>query len=184
MSRVGKVPVVIPDKVKVSFGDDEIVVEGPKGKAPVPYRRDLVTVEEKDGALHVAPRNPSRAAKATWGTTRRLLANAVRGVTEEFRISLELVGVGYRAQAQGNKLSLTLGFSHPIAYVLPEGVKAEVAEATKITLTGPRKDVVGQVAAELRALRPPEPYKGKGVHRSGEHVRRKAGKSAAAGAGT
>ncbi len=169
MSRVAKNPIIVPAGVEVSLDAAEIRVKGPVGALIQPLTRD-VTVSHADGKLQVAAANDSRTAHAMSGTTRALLANMVQGVSKGFEKKLTLVGVGYRAQAQGDKLSLSLGFSHPVEHVMPGGVKVETPSQTEIILKGADKQLIGQVAADVRAYRPPEPYKGKGVRYADEVV--------------
>jgi large subunit ribosomal protein L6 len=177
MSRVGKAPVEIPSGVEVTLGDAEVRVKGPKGTLAQPLHPAVEVVREEN-QLNVSPREGVAGAKAMYGTMRALLNNMVTGVSNGFERKLELVGVGYRAQAQGNVLNLTLGFSHPVAHKLPEGISVETPSQTEIVVKGINKQQVGQVAAEIRAYRPPEPYKGKGIRYEGEAVRRKVGKRA------
>jgi large subunit ribosomal protein L6 len=169
MSRIAKYPVVVPDKVQVTVSADELVVKGPLGTLTQPLTREVVVTLEGDKVTFAAA-NGSKAANALSGTLRATVANMVHGVKDGFQKKLNLVGVGYRAQAQGSKLNLTLGFSHPIAYPLPEGVKAETPTQTEIVIKGVDRQKVGQVAAEIRAYKSPEPYKGKGVRYSDEKV--------------
>jgi large subunit ribosomal protein L6 len=169
MSRIGKAPVELPGGVEVQIANGEISVKGPLGtlkRAISPH----VTVEKADKELRIATVGESHAANAMSGTTRALLANMVQGVTKGYEKKLTLVGVGYRAQAQGDKLNLTLGFSHPVVHPMPKGVKVETPTQTEILIKGIDKQVVGQVAAEVRAYRSPEPYKGKGVRYADEVV--------------
>lgn len=180
MSRIGKAPVTVPKGVTVTIGAGAVEVKGPKGNVTVPFPPSRVRIAKEGDTLQITPASADKTLRAIWGTTTRLLANAVHGASEGYAIDLAMTGVGYRAQVQGQKIQMTLGFSHPITYALPAGIKAEVADQTKIKISGARKDLVGQVAAEIRALRPPEPYKGKGIRRGQEVIRRKAGKSAAA----
>ena len=178
MSRIGKNPVTVPDKVDVTVGQGELTVKGPLGTLKQRIARDVVVKREGDKVVF-APANGSKEANALSGTMRAVVANMVQGVKGGFEKRLTLVGVGYRAQAQGSKLNLTLGFSHPIVHALPEGVKAETPTQTEIVIKGVDRQKVGQVAAEIRSVRPPEPYKGKGIRYTGEQVRRKAGKAGA-----
>jgi len=169
MSRIGKAPVELPGGVEVQIANGEISVKGPLGtlkRAISPH----VTVEKADKELRIATVGESHAANAMSGTTRALLANMVQGVTKGYEKKLTLVGVGYRAQAQGDKLNLTLGFSHPVVHPMPKGIKVETPTQTEILIKGIDKQVVGQVAAEVRAYRSPEPYKGKGVRYADEVV--------------
>jgi len=169
MSRIGNFPVELPANVEVQLSDGEISVKGPLGT----LKRSVsaqVTVEKVENRLQVKVANGSTAANAMSGTLRALLANMVQGVTKGYEKKLTLVGVGYRAQAQGDKLNLTLGFSHPVVHQMPKGIKVETPSQTEIMIKGIDKQVVGQVAAEVRAYRSPEPYKGKGVRYSDEKV--------------
>jgi len=175
MSRVGKAPVDIPSGVEVTLSDGEIRVKGPKGTLQQSLHGAVEVVRE-ESQLSVRPVAGQPAAKAMYGTMRALLGNMMIGVSSGFEKKLNLVGVGYRAQAQGNVLNLTLGFSHPVAHKLPEGITVETPSQTEIVVKGIDKQKVGQVAAEIRAYRPPEPYKGKGVRYSDEHVVRKEAK--------
>jgi large subunit ribosomal protein L6 len=178
MSRVAKRPVVIEKGVEVDQKGSTLTVKGPKGALSMDCNPEVEVVREGD-ELSVRARSGSRFARAISGTTRALISNMVHGVNSGFERKLELVGVGYRAQAQGNKLNLSLGFSHPVVYEAPEGVTIETPSQTEIFVRGVDKQAVGQVAAELRAFRPPEPYKGKGVRYEDEHIRRKVGKAGA-----
>jgi large subunit ribosomal protein L6 len=169
MSRVAKVPVAIPAGVEVTLGAEEIVVKGPLGT--LTQRQNPRVKVSKDGAaIKVEQAEDSNEAHAMAGTMRALLANMVRGVSSGFERKLTLVGVGYRAQAKGDVLSLSLGFSHPVEHKMPAGIKVETPSQTEIVLKGADKQLVGQVAAEIRAYRPPEPYKGKGVRYADEVV--------------
>lgn len=169
MSRVAKNPISVPAGVEVSLSAGAITVKGPQGTLSQALHA-LVNVQHADGKLQVVPADDSTAANALSGTTRAILANMVHGVAKGFERKLNLVGVGYRAQAQGNKLSLSLGFSHPVEHQMPEGVKVETPTQTEILIKGADKQKVGQVAADVRAYRPPEPYKGKGVRYADEVV--------------
>jgi len=169
MSRIGNDPITLPEKVDVTVGAAEIQVKGPLGTLKLPLAEG-VTVKRDGDKVVFAPANESKEANALSGTMRATVANMVQGVRQGFEKRLALVGVGYRAQAQGNKLNLSLGFSHPIVHVLPEGVKAETPTQTEIVIKGVDRQRVGQVAAEVRAYKPPEPYKGKGVRYVGEVV--------------
>ncbi|GIX16833.1 MAG: 50S ribosomal protein L6 [Rhodothalassiaceae bacterium] len=175
MSRIGKKPIAIPSGVEVRLDGREISVKGPKGALSLTLEEDVEVTREGDEIL-VRPRNDSRRARAMWGMQRSLVANLVEGVTKGFEKKLVIQGVGYRAQAQGRKVRLQLGFSHDIEYDVPEGIKVETPDQTTIVVSGIDKQKVGQVAAELRAYRPPEPYKGKGVRYENEYVFRKEGK--------
>jgi large subunit ribosomal protein L6 len=169
MSRIANYPVVLPEKVEVSLGHNEISVKGPLGTL-TQRLSPRVKVERVDNRLEFKVNDNSRQANALSGTVRALVANMVAGVTKGFERKLNLVGVGYRAQAQGDKLNLTLGFSHPVVHPLPAGVKAETPTQTEIVVKGTDKQAVGQVAAEIRRYRSPEPYKGKGVRYAGEQI--------------
>lgn len=169
MSRVAKRPVRFEKNVSVSLQGRELTIKGPKGALSMAVNRD-VEVKENESALHVAARSKSRSANAVAGTTRALIKNMVTGVSQGFERKLELVGVGYRAQAQGKKVNLSLGFSHPVVYSVPEGITVETPSQNEIVVKGIDRQLVGQVAAELRRYRPPEPYKGKGVRYSGERI--------------
>jgi len=175
MSRIGKKPIGIPQGVKVSIGA-ELTVEGPKGRLTVPIPAGI-RVEQRDGQLEVK-REDERYA-ALHGLTRALAANAVQGVSSGFVRELDIVGIGYRAEQKGRVLALSLGYSHPIEFVLPRGVEARVEKGTHIVVSGADKQLVGQVAANLRALRPPDPYKQKGIRYTGERLRKKVGKTGA-----
>ena len=169
MSRIANYPVIVPDKVEVTVNAGEISVKGPLGTLTQKVSQ-RVKIERIENRLEFKQNENSRQANALSGTTRALVANMVTGVTTGFEKRLTLVGVGYRAQAQGDKLNLTLGFSHPVVHQLPQGVKAETPTQTEIVLKGTDKQVVGQVAAEVRRYRSPEPYKGKGVRYTGEKI--------------
>ena len=175
MSRVAKVPVDLSKGVEARVSDAEITVKGPLGTLSRPVS-PLVKVAVADGRVSFSAAEESAASIAMSGTMRALVAGMVRGVSTGFERKLTLVGVGYRAQAQGDKLNLSLGFSHPIVHQLPAGVKAETPTQTEIVIKGTDKQKVGQVAAEVRGYKPPEPYKGKGVRYSDEHVVRKEAK--------
>ena len=175
MSRVADDPVKITDGVTVDLIDQEVKVDGPKGSLSL-LINPVVNVNVKDGLVLFVPANSDRKSQAIAGTTRALVNNMVMGVSQGFEKRLELQGVGYRAQAKDNKLTLQLGFSHPVDYKLPEGISAETPSQTEIVISGNDKQKVGQVCAEIRSFRPPEPYKGKGIRYFGEHVRRKEAK--------
>jgi len=169
MSRIAKNPVVVPDKVEVTVSATELTVKGPLGTLKQSIARGVAVKREGDKVTFAAT-DDSKEANALSGTMRAIVANMVNGVKGGFEKRLSLVGVGYRAQAQGNKLNLSLGFSHPIVHLLPEGVKAETPTQTEIVIKGVDRQRVGQVAAEIRAYKSPEPYKGKGVRYTGEQV--------------
>tara|TARA_R110002111_G_scaffold40559_4_gene75827 strand:+ start:1742 stop:2275 length:534 start_codon:yes stop_codon:yes gene_type:complete len=172
MSRIANAPVEIPAGVEVSLNGTEVSIKGTKGALTRNIHSD-VEVTQEGTTLKSSARNNAKQSVALAGTTRALLNNMVVGVSQGFEKKLTLVGVGYRAKAQGNKLDLTLGFSHPVQYDVPEGINVETPSQTEIVVSGADKETVGQVAADIRAYRPPEPYKGKGVRYSDEHVARK-----------
>ncbi|MCF7981490.1 MAG: 50S ribosomal protein L6 [Pseudomonadales bacterium] len=175
MSRVAKNPVELPSGVEVSLNGQTMSVKGKKGILTLDVH-SAVEIKQEDNQLVFAARDGAKLSRAMSGTTRSLVNNMVIGVSSGFEKKLELQGVGYRAKVNGNTVNLTLGFSHPVDYQLPEGVSAEAPTQTEVVLSGIDKQQVGQVAAEIRAFRPPEPYKGKGVRYSGEFVRRKEAK--------
>ena len=178
MSRVGLRPIEVPSGVTVSFVGCKVTVKGPKGE----LTRDLPSVvqyEDKDGVIRVTRDSDDRIPRSMHGLARTLLFNMVQGVTEGFSKELEIVGVGYKAEAKGKELVLTLGFSHPINFPVPEGISIETPAPTQVKVSGISKEQVGQVAADIRKFRPPEPYKGKGIKYVGEQIQRKAGKTAA-----
>jgi large subunit ribosomal protein L6 len=180
MSRVGKLPVKIPEKVKVSVTDHTVKVEGPKGKMSF-STNPVVTVTVDKGEVKVTRPDESRLAKGLHGLTRTLVKNALEGVVRGYERGLEISGVGFKAEVKGKQIHFTLGFSHPVVFDLPEGVTAEVdAKQTKLVLRGVDKHLLGLTAAKVRALRPPEPYKGKGIKYANETIRRKEGKTGAA----
>jgi large subunit ribosomal protein L6 len=179
MSRVGKEPVTIPDGVKVSIDSGLITAKGPKGSVSEKLLEGI-PVDVSDGLVTVKRSGDSGDLRAKHGLMRALIANAVQGVSTGFNKQLEIQGVGYRAQLRGKEIHLALGYSHPIVYPVPEGIEVEVDEkANRIEIKGANRQMVGQVAAEIRRLRPPEPYKGKGIRYSGEQVKRKVGKAGA-----
>lgn len=180
MSRIGKLPITIPSGVNVTIDGRQAKVTGPKGELAIRLPNQ-VTAVEKEGTLRVKP-GTGAAASQYYGLARTMLFNAVQGVSEGFERKLEIHGVGFKAQVSGQKLTLNLGYSHPIEYNLPAGTEAKV-EGNVITVSGIDKQLVGQAAAEIRQFRKPEPYKGKGIKFAEEHVRRKAGKAAAAAGG-
>lgn len=175
MSRIGKLPITIPAGVEVKIGDDVIEVKGPKGTLATP-RTDTVQYAIKDGAVVVTRINDSRLARAQHGLRRTLLANCIEGVTKGFQKTLEVVGVGFKVAVKGSAVELALGFSHPVIVDLPDGITAK-ADGNKLTILGISKEKVGEVAASIRRLRKPEPYKGKGIKYEDEKILRKAGKS-------
>ncbi|HJO95889.1 MAG TPA: 50S ribosomal protein L6 [Victivallales bacterium] len=176
MSRIGNKTITIPSGVKVNIDNNVMSVEGPKAKLnkQIP---PLVVINVNDSVISVKPADETRKANAMQGLTRSLLAGMVEGVTNGFKKNLEIVGVGYRAKVEGKKLDLTLGFSHPVIYNIPEGIIITVADNTKICVEGADKQVVGEVAATIRRYRKPEPYKGKGIRYAGEYIAMKEGKS-------
>ncbi len=178
MSRIGKQPVPIPDKVKVDIKDTTVHVEGPKGKVHKTFA-PVVTITVSDKKVIVAPIGDTRFANAMYGTARSIIASMVKGVTVGFFKDLEIQGVGFKANLKGKQLDLALGYSHPIVMDIPEGIKVTVVEGTKLKVEGCDKQLVGAVTAEIRSYYPPEPYKGKGVRIVGERVRRKEGKTVA-----
>ncbi|MFQ5329217.1 MAG: 50S ribosomal protein L6 [Thermodesulfobacteriota bacterium] len=181
MSRIGKIPVPVPSGVKVNLDGAILSVEGAKGRLehtiPTPLE-----VKVEGGEVHVLPRNDERETRGLYGLTRTLVANMVQGVTEGFQKELEINGVGYRAELEGNLLTLSLGYSNPVKYNIPDGISVVLEKPTQVAVKGIDKQLVGQVAANIRAYRVVEPYKGKGIRYRGEKVRRKAGKSGKSGA--
>ncbi|WOI54481.1 50S ribosomal protein L6 [Parvularcula sp. LCG005] len=175
MSRIGKKPVPVPKGVEAKIDGQTVTAKGPKGKAEFVVN-ELCLVEMGDDGVAIKPINKSKNARSMWGMSRTMVANLFEGVSEGFTRKLELVGVGYRAQMQGQKLVLALGYSHDVEFTAPEGVDIKVAKPTEIEITGSDKQVVGEVAAKIRKFRPPEPYKGKGVKYAGEYIFRKEGK--------
>lgn len=178
MSRIGKLPISIPDTVKVEVEAHTVTVKGPKGTLSMAVH-PAMDVRIQDRQVLCGRPSDTKFHKALHGLTRSLIANMVEGVTKGFERKLELVGVGYRAAVQGQNLSMTLGFSHPIIYPVPPGIRVEVKDQTQLTVSGSDKQLVGAVAAKVRSFRPPEPYKGKGVKYADERIRRKAGKTGA-----
>ena len=176
MSRIGKMPIVLPKGVEVRIDGNTVTVKGPKGELAREIRPEI-TVEQGDGQLLVNRPSDQQRHRAMHGLTRTLVDNMVRGVSEGFSKTLEMQGVGYRAQMQGNDLQLAVGFSHPVNVPPPTGIEFEVEGTTRIVVKGINKEQVGQVAADVRKIRPPEPDKGKGIRYLGEYVRRKAGKA-------
>jgi large subunit ribosomal protein L6 len=175
MSRIGKRAVAIPSGVTANVAGKTISIKGPKGTLQLALHDD-VAVKMEDGGVQINPLNDSKQARAMWGTMRALLANVVDGVTKGFERRLEITGVGYRAAVQGKNLQLQLGYSHEVNYPIPEGIAIATPKPTEIVVTGIDKQKVGQVAAEIRDYRPPEPYKGKGIKYAGEYIFRKEGK--------
>ena len=177
MSRIGRKPVPVPDAVTVTIAPGNIAVKGPKGELTQTYSQEM-TVSQEDGTILVARPTDRGPHRALHGLTRSLIANMVEGVTDGFEKRLEIQGVGYRAALKGRNLELALGFSHPVSIEAPEGIEFEVPQPTEIIVRGIDKQLVGQVAADIRKRRPPEPYKGKGIRYKGEQVLRKVGKRA------
>lgn len=175
MSRIGKKPVIVPQGVTASVDGQTVTAKGPKGELRV-IVDDEVSIEMGEAGIQINPRDQSKVARSKWGLARTLIDNIITGVTDGFTKTLEINGVGYRAAMQGNNVQLALGFSHEVIYRVPEGINVAVPKPTEITVTGIDKQKVGQVAAEIRAYRPPEPYKGKGVKYSDETIFRKEGK--------
>jgi len=175
MSRIGKVPVAIPGGVTAAAADGVLTVKGPKGTLTLSMRDEISYVVE-DGRILVRPANDSKAARAFWGMQRTLVSNLVTGVTEGYTKVLEITGVGYRANAQGRNLKLQLGYSHDVDFPVPEGIEIKTPDNTTVEISGIDKQKVGQVAAEIRRWRKPEPYKGKGIKYRGEYIFRKEGK--------
>jgi len=175
MSRIGKKPIAIPAGVTLTLDGQTVTVKGPKGQLSWTVVDD-VEIKQDGGELTLAPRNDSQRARGMWGLSRTLVANMVHGVTQGYEETLELVGVGYRAALKGNSLSLQLGFSHDVDLDPPAGITFAVPKQTEIKISGIDKQMVGELAARIRKIRPPEPYKGKGVRYAGEKVRRKEGK--------
>jgi len=178
MSRIGRKPVPVPANVTVTIDGTHVVVKGPKGQLERTFRPEM-TIEQKDGELLVTRPSDSKEHRAVHGLTRALLANMVAGVTDGYKKTLEIIGVGYRAEKKGQTLVLTVGYSHQVVYPETEGIALSTTSPTVVVVEGIDKAKVGQVAAEIRAVRPPEPYKGKGIRYQGEQVRRKAGKAGA-----
>ncbi|MBI1749535.1 MAG: 50S ribosomal protein L6 [Acidobacteria bacterium] len=176
MSRIGRKPIPLPATVKVHLRGDAVDVQGPKGKLTVPLPGGI-TVEQKDKALHAV--RQSEEQRALHGLARALVANAVHGVTEGFKKNLDIVGVGYRAEVKGKSVVFSLGYSHPIEFAIPEGIQIAIEKQTRLTVSGANKAQVGQVAANIRGLRPPDPYKQKGIRITGERLKKKAGKTGA-----
>jgi len=175
MSRIGKRPIPVPDKVTATIDGQHVAVKGPKGELSTTLVEDVL-VKLEDGQIEVQPRNESKRARSMWGMSRTIVNNLVTGVTEGFTRKLEINGVGYRAQMTGNSIQLQLGLSHDVIRDIPQGLEVKCPKPTEIEISGIEKERVGQFAAELRGLRPPEPYKGKGVKYAEERIIRKEGK--------
>jgi len=181
MSRVGRKVIVVPKEVKVAVSDTSLSVQGPKGKLQTPVPPGI-SFALKDGELTCLRTNDERQQRAFHGLARALAQNAIKGVTEGFSKELDIVGVGYRAAVEGNKVVFALGFSHPVEFKVPEGIKIAIDKQTRVTVSGIDRQKVGQVAAEIRGLRRPDPYKQKGIRYVGEQLKKKAGKAGATGA--
>lgn len=175
MSRIGNKAIQVPDGVSATIDGQQVSAKGPKGELSVELVKE-VTAKMTDDGISVAPSDESKRARAMWGMSRTLVSNIIVGVADGFSKNLEIIGVGYRAQVQGSKLQLQLGLSHDVNYSIPDGIKIECPKQTEIVISGIDKQKVGQVAAEIRSHRPPEPYKGKGIRYQGEYVFRKEGK--------
>ena len=173
MSKIARKPISIPDKTKFSINENEIIIEGPKGKLSFQKQSDIV-IKEESGKIFIATTNDDSIPIS--GTTRALLSNMVKGVSEGWEKKLKLIGVGYRAKADNKNLVLTVGYSHPVTYLIPEGIKIETPSQTEIIISGTDKQKIGQVASEIRFIRPPEPYKGKGIRYDDERVVKKEAK--------
>jgi large subunit ribosomal protein L6 len=178
MSRIGKMAITIPKDVKISFQHPHVEVTGPKGRLSYSIPGSIALSIEGDKVL-IRRENEDRSSKALHGLARSLVANMVTGVTKGFEKRLEIIGIGFRADVEKNALKMNLGFSHPVLYPIPEGIRVEVEKQTQITIKGVDKQQVGTVAAKLRSIKPPEPYKGKGIRYLGEHIRKKVGKTKA-----
>jgi large subunit ribosomal protein L6 len=176
MSRIGKNPITVPSGVNITLDGSRVTVKGPRGELSRVFPADMI-ISQESGTVTVNRPSDDPKHKALHGLSRTLLANMVEGVTKGFSKSLDIVGVGYKAETRPYGLQLALGFSHPVEYRAPQGIKLTAPAPTQIVIEGANKEVVGQVAAELRSLRPPEPYKGKGIKYTGEQIRRKAGKA-------
>lgn len=182
MSRIGKKPIVIPKDVKIEAKDGKVFVEGPKGK----LSREIssrITLEVNDSQALLKRATETKIDKSLHGLYRALIIGMIKGVTEGYTKELEIIGVGYKAAVQGNKLNMQLGFSHPVNITIPEGIKIEAPKATQLVIKGIDKEKIGQIASEIRAVCPPEPYKGKGIRFVGEIVKKKVGKAQATGGG-
>lgn len=176
MSRIGKAPIALPKGVEVNINGQEVSVKGPKGRLSRSIH-PLIEVKREAEALLVSPREATQQGHSLWGLSRTLVNSMVVGVSEGFSKTLEVNGVGYRAEVNGNQLKLALGYSHPVEFTLPEGISATVEKATVITISGIDRELLGQTCATIRGFRPPEPYKGKGIKYANEVIRRKAGKT-------
>lgn len=180
MSRIGNKPVVVPKEVKIEVKDGEVFVEGPKGKLSRKLS-DRISVEVKEGVLLVKRVADTKLDKSMHGLSRALIVNMIKGVTDGYTRELEIIGVGFKAAISGSNLNMALGFSHPVNFVIPAGIKIEAPKPTQLVIKGIDKELIGKVASEIRAIYPPEPYKGKGIRYVGEHVKKKVGKAQATG---
>ena len=177
MSKIGKINIQIPEKVKVIINENTLNIEGPQGKKTLPYDKDIFEIKINDGKdISIKPKIINDETKRLWGMNRSLLNNAIIGANEGYTKNLELVGVGYRGAIKGNELNLQLGFSHDINFKIPEGIKIIVEKQTNVKISGSDKQLVGMVASQIKSLRPPEPYKGKGIKEVGQYILRKEGK--------
>lgn len=180
MSRIGKMPVAIPDGVEINISDNTISVKGPKGSLTQDMSSDIkVEINKEEKMVHVSPTSEGKKQSGMWGLYRVLIDNMVTGVTKGFKKVLEIQGIGYKAEKKGSNLLISAGYSHPVLFVACDGISLDAETPTKIVVTGIDKQRVGQIASEIRGIRPPEPYKGKGIRYEGEYVRRKAGKTGA-----
>ncbi len=182
MSRIGKKIVAIPKDVKIEVKDGVVLVQGPKGKLSRKLS-DRISIEIKDNQLLVKRVADTKVDKSMHGLFRALIVNMIKGVTEGYTKELEIIGVGFKAAVAGNKLNMALGFSHPVNFTIPEGIKIETPKPTQLVIKGIDKELIGEVATEIRLVYPPEPYKGKGIRFVGEHVKKKIGKAQATGGG-
>ena len=177
MSKIGKINIQIPEKVKVIINENTLNIEGPQGKKTLPYDKDIFEIKINDGKdISIKPKIINDETKRLWGMNRSLLNNAIIGANEGYTKDLELVGVGYRGAIKGSELNLQLGFSHDINFKIPEGIKILVEKQTNVKISGSDKQLVGMVASQIKSLRPPEPYKGKGIKEVGQYILRKEGK--------
>lgn len=180
MSRIGKKPVTVPKEVKIEVKDGFVFVEGPKGKLSRKLS-DRISLEIKDGVLLVKRVADTKLDKSLHGLFRALIVNMIKGVTDGYAKELEIIGVGFKAAVQGNNLNLVLGFSHPVNIVIPPGIKIETPKPTQLVIKAIDKELIGKIATEIRAIYPPEPYKGKGIRFAGEYIKKKVGKAQATG---
>ena len=177
MSKIGKINIQVPEKVKVIINENTLNIEGPQGKKTLPYDKDIFEIKINDGKdISIKPKIINDETKRLWGMNRSLLNNAIIGANEGYTKNLELVGVGYRGAIKGSELNLQLGFSHDINFKIPEGIKIIVEKQTNVKISGSDKQLVGMVASQIKSLRPPEPYKGKGIKEVGQYILRKEGK--------